>query len=224
MNDPRTTKKVMCPTVPPRPSVPSAGPTLRGATVYVHPTAICESSSVGDGTKVWAFAHVMDGAVVGQSCNLADRVFVESGVRIGDRVTVKNHAMIFRGVTIEDDVFVGPGVVFTNDRYPRSPRMAEVSARYRREASWLVPTHIRRGATLGAGAVILPGVDVGAYATVGAGSVVTQSVAAHRLVMGNPARPVGWVCLCGGRLGEALDCDVCDRRYRPNGDALQPAE
>src|SRR3989304_6165302 len=99
-------------------------------TVFVHPSAICESAAVGDGTRVWAFAHIMDGAVVGRDCNIGDHAFVETGVRVGERVTIKNGVMLFDGVTVEDDTFIGPGVIFTNDRYSRSPRMPEAAGRY----------------------------------------------------------------------------------------------
>lgn len=193
-------------------------------TVFVHPSAICESPSVGDGTRIWAFAHVLDGAVVGRRCNIADHVFIEGGVRIGDRVTIKNGVQVFRGVTIEDDAFVGPSVVFTNDRYPRSPRMPEVAARYAREEDWLSPTMIRRGATIGAASVILPGVEIGAYATVGAGAVVTHSVPPHRLVVGSPAKPVGWVCVCGYRVEAPWTCKSCRRRLELCGDRLCVAD
>src|SRR5215471_16952076 len=124
----------------------------RAVTVFVHPSAICESDEVGRGTRIWAFAHVMKGAVVGRDCNIGDHVFIESGARIGDRVTVKNQAMIWDGVEIEDDVFVGPGVCFTNDRFPRSPRMPQpaVVARYRDRAGWVVRTRVEHGASLAA--------------------------------------------------------------------------
>ncbi|MCH7873149.1 MAG: hypothetical protein IID33_15750, partial [Planctomycetes bacterium] len=99
--------------------------------LLIHPTAICDSQDIGEGTRVWAFAHVLDGAVIGRECNIGDFVFVEGGACIGNHVTVKNHAMIWEGVTIEDDVFVGPGVIFTNDRYPRSRHIPQVKERYR---------------------------------------------------------------------------------------------
>jgi len=190
------------------------------STAFIHPSGICESRQVGEGTRLWAFAHVLDGAVVGRDCNLGDHVFIEGGARLGDRVTVKNGVMIWNGVTIEDDVFIGPGVVFTNDRYPRSPRMPAVAARYRHPENWLVPTRVCQGASIGAAAVILGGVTIGHYATIGAGSVVTRHVADHQLVVGHPARPVGWVCVCGVRLDEALACPACGRCYELKGEAL----
>lgn len=175
-------------------------------TPFVHRLALCESEDVGAGTRIWAFAQVMKGARIGRDCNIGGHAFVETGAAIGDRVTVKNGVMVWNGVTIEDDVFLGPGVVFTNDRYPRSPRMAGVpvvARRYEDESRWLVKAHVERGASIGAGAVIGPGVRVGAFALVAAGAVVTRDVAPHQLVVGVPARDTGWVCFCGRGLDRA---------------------
>ena len=182
--------------------------------VFVHPAAICESRDVGSGTRVWAFAHVLNGATIGRDCNICDHAFVEGGARLGDRVTVKNGVMVWEGVTIEDDVFCGPGVIFTNDRYPRSGRMPEVACRYRQPENWLIPTTVRRGATIGAGAIILCGVTIGRYVSVAAGAVVTRDVPDHRLVVGQPARVTGCVCICGMPLSEDLACSQCERCYR----------
>lgn len=190
---------------------------------FVHASALCESNAVGEGTRIWAFAHVLEGAVLGRGCNVGDHAYIEGGVRIGDRVTIKNGAMIFRGVTIEDDAFIGPGVVFTNDRHPRSPRMPEAAGRYEHTENWLVPTFVRSGATVGARVVILPGVEIGAYATVGAGAVVTHSVPPHRLVVGHPATPIGWVCLCGRRIDAPWRCMSCGRTLAPAGNRMRPA-
>ncbi len=128
---------------------------------------------------------------------------------LGDRVTVKNQAMIWDGVTIADDVFVGPGVTFTNDRAPRSPRMAAVAARYAKRGGWLTATHVSRGASLGAGAVIVAGVTIGEFALIGAGAVVTRDVPPHCIVAGNPARGIGWACECGKRLDNRQRCGAC---------------
>lgn len=190
---------------------------------FVHDRALCDSEDVGEGTRIWAFAHVMKGARVGNSCNVGEAVFVEGGVVVGDRVTIKNQAMIFSGVTIEDDVFVGPGVIFTNDRNPRSPRMASTGKRYEREENWLVRTLIRRGASLGAGCVVLPGVTVGSFALAGAGSVITRDVPPHRLVAGNPAKARGWVSSCGAILPPTLVCASCGTRYALHGETLAAA-
>jgi acetyltransferase-like isoleucine patch superfamily enzyme len=176
---------------------------------FVHPLALCESDSVGESTRIWAFSHVMKGAVVGRSCNVGEGAFVESGAVIGDRVTLKNRVLVWDGVRIEDDAFIGPGVVFTNDKAPRSPRMPEAADRYRDPSRWRMTTTVGRGASLGGGAVILPGVTIGAFAMVGAGSVVTRDVPPHALVVGNPARVVGRVCGCGAKLGPDGACPAC---------------
>jgi UDP-2-acetamido-3-amino-2,3-dideoxy-glucuronate N-acetyltransferase len=187
--------------------------------IFIHAHALCESEQIGPGTRIWAFAHVMKGAVVGRDCNIGDHAFIESGARIGDRVTIKNQAMVWDGVEIGDDVFVGPGVSFTNDLLPRSPRtpLPAVAARYRNTVLWTVPTRIEPGASLGARCVILAGVTVGTYAIVAAGAVVTRNVPAFGLVMGVPARRVGWVCQCGAHLVEtaagAWRCPQCNEKF-----------
>lgn len=178
----------------------------------VHPKALCESDQVGPGTRVWAFAHVLPGAVIGRDCNICDGAYVEGGARVGDRVTVKNQVMIFEGVTIEDDVFLGPGVIFTNDLHPR--------AFIRKHGPELAPTVVRRGATLGAGAVVVCGTTIGEYAFVGAGATVTRDVADHAFVVGNPARRLGYACRCGRRLPDSLVCG-CGRRWAVADGALQ---
>jgi UDP-2-acetamido-3-amino-2,3-dideoxy-glucuronate N-acetyltransferase len=174
-------------------------------TVHVHPRALCESEDVGPRTRIWAFAHVMPGARIGADCNVGDQAFVEGGARLGDRVTVKNGVAIWDLVTVEDDVFLGPNMVFTNDLRPRAAFKTP-------RAEWL-PTLVRRGATIGANATIVCGVTIGAAAFVGAGSVVTRDVPAHALVVGNPARPIGWVCACGETLPDSLACR-CGTRHR----------
>ena len=164
--------------------------------VFVHPTALVEAEEIGQGTRIWAFVHVMAGAVIGANCNIGDHCFIEGGAHVGDNVTIKNGNMIWEGVTLEDGVFVGPHVFFTNDLYPRSARLPEAQERYSNR-DWLAPTLIRHGASLGAAAVMLGGITVGEFATVGAGAVVTHDVPPHALVVGNPARIKGWVCQCG---------------------------
>lgn len=188
-----------------------------GGDVFVHPAGLCESDSVGPGTRVWAFAHVMAGAVVGAQCNVCDHAFIETGAVVGDRVTVKNNVLVWDGVVVEDDVFLGPNVVFTNDLRPR--------AHVKKSGSELGRTVVRAGATLGAGVTVVCGVEIGADAFVAAGSVVTADVPAHALVAGNPARPRGWVCRCGERLDDqTLACGACGRRYARSGPGLTPAD
>jgi len=180
--------------------------------VFVHERGLCESDEVGPGTRIWAFAHVMAGARVGTDCNVCDGAFVETGAVLGDRVTVKNHVLVWDRVTVEDDVFLGPNAVFTNDHRPR--------AAWKKDPEDFLPTVVRRGATIGANATVVCGVEVGEGAFVGAGAVVTRDVAPHALVVGNPARPRGWVCACGEQLGDDL-VGTCGRRYRRSGAGLE---
>ena len=155
---------------------------------FVHEKAVVEpGAEVGEGTKVWHFAHVRSGAKIGRNCVLGKDVYVDVGVVIGNGVKIENGVSVFRGVTIEDDAFVGPHAVFTNDKYPRSF-----------STDWeVVPTLVKRGASIGANATIVCGVTIGEYAMVAAGSVVTKDVPPHGLVAGNPARLIGFVCYCG---------------------------
>ena len=187
-----------------------ASPPLDG--VFVHPRGLCESDEVGPGTRVWAFAHVLAGASIGRDCNICDGAFIENGVSIGDRVTVKNQVMIFEGVHVGDDVFLGPGVIFTNDLRPR--------AHIKRHGAELHRTRVHEGATLGAGVVVVCGLTIGQHAFVGAGAIVARDVPAHGFVLGNPARLIGWACVCGERLPDDLRC-TCGRAYERQGNGLR---
>lgn len=169
---------------------------------FVHPQGLCESSEIGEGTRIWAHAHVLPGARIGRDCNICDGVFVESGVVVGDRVTVKCGVQLWDGVVLEDDVFVGPNATFTNDPFPRSRQRPAAFAR----------TLVQRGASIGANATVLPGLTIGAGAMVGAGAVVTRSVPRHAIVQGHPARIVGYV-----------DAGVAPPRSRPQATADRTA-
>jgi UDP-2-acetamido-3-amino-2,3-dideoxy-glucuronate N-acetyltransferase len=149
---------------------------------YQHETAIVESASIGQGTRIWAYAHVLPGAVIGADCNICDQTFVENDVRLGDRVTLKCGVQVWDGITLEDDVFVGPNATFSNDAFPRS---GQHPAHYAR-------TLVKRGASIGANATILPGLTIGERAMIGAGAVVTSDVPPMAIVTGNPARIVGY--------------------------------
>ena len=192
------------PTAPDVNGISAHGSTPNRHGVFVHPLGLCESTDVGAGTRVWAFAHVLEGAVVGSNCNIGDHAFIEGGARIGSGVTVKNAVLVWDGVTIGDDVFLGPNMVFTNDLRPRAFGSKDPSS--------FTPTSVHRGATIGANATIVCGVVIGEYAFVAAGSVVNRDVAAHALVAGNPATAIGWVCQCGERLTHELTCG-CGRSH-----------
>lgn len=183
---------------------------------YAHPTALVESSTVGAGTRVWAFCHVLAGAVVGRDCNLGDHCYVEGGATLGDEVVVKNGVALWQGLTLEDRVFVGPNVAFTNDRVPRAKVFRPEYDR----------SLVCEGASLGANATLLCPITIGRYALVGAGAVVTGDVPDFGLVVGNPARLIGFVCRCGQRLGFAAGqatC-ACGRRYRGDGQRVEEVE
>jgi UDP-2-acetamido-3-amino-2,3-dideoxy-glucuronate N-acetyltransferase len=175
----------------------------------VHPLALVESEQIGSGTCVWAFAHVMSGAKIGSNVVIGDHSFVESGACIGNNVTVKNHVCVWEGITIEDDVFIGPRVTFTNDRFPRSPRMADAISRYSNKANWLEFTVVRKGCSIGAAATICPGVELGRYCVIGAGAVVTRDVPPFSLMLGIPARQTADVCTCGKPLKGKFDSENC---------------
>jgi UDP-2-acetamido-3-amino-2,3-dideoxy-glucuronate N-acetyltransferase len=152
--------------------------------VFVHPTADVEDGAVvGPGTKVWHLAHIRSSATVGAGCVIGRNVYVDAHAVVGDRVKIQNNVSVYQGVTVEDEVFVGPCAVFTNDLRPRA-----------QNPDWkIIPTLVRHGASIGANATIVCGIEIGPYAMIAAGSVVTKDVPANQLVAGNPARPLGWV-------------------------------
>src|SRR5918992_1913345 len=155
----------------------------RSTGVYVHPHALLETEEIGEGGRVWAFAHVLPGAWIGRDANICDHVFVENDVVIGNRVTLKSGVQLWDGLRVEDDVFIGPNATFVNDRFPRSKQHPQTYAQ----------TRLRRGCSIGAGATVLSGVTIGTKAMVGAGAVVTKDVPPFAIVMGNPARITGYV-------------------------------
>lgn len=169
---------------------------------FVHELAVVEDGAViGDRTRIWHHAHIRTGSKIGADCNLGKNVYVDSGAVIGDRVKIQNNVSVFDGVHIGDDVFVGPSATFTNDRVPRAFN-----------AAWeITETWVERGTSIGANATIVCGHRLGEYSMVGAGAVVTRDLAAHELVVGTPARRLGWVCRCG---------QIVSRDERPTDDAL----
>jgi UDP-2-acetamido-3-amino-2,3-dideoxy-glucuronate N-acetyltransferase len=194
--------------------------------VIIHPTAdVSPKAEIGEDTHVWHQAQVREGVRIGRQCILGKGAYVDKDVEIGDRVKVQNYASIYHGVTLEEGVFVGPHVVFTNDRFPRSITPA---GKLKGDADWQVSrTLVKYGASVGAGSVVLPGVTIGCFAMVGAGSVVTRSVPDHAIVFGNPARQWGFACCCGRPLvadGDGWSCPDCHRHYRPAKNGPKPAE
>jgi acetyltransferase-like isoleucine patch superfamily enzyme len=182
--------------------------------VFVHPQGLCESPTVGDGTRIWAFAHVLPGARIGRDCNVCDHTFIEGDVVIGDRVTVKSGVQLWDGVRLGNNVFVGPNATFTNDHFPRSKQRPE---RY-------LETFVEDGASIGANATILPGIRIGRSAMVGAGAVVTKNVPANAIVVGNPAVIVGYQTDTGAPTEPVIASgDLTDRHPLGVGDcALMP--
>ncbi|MGA1826530.1 MAG: Gfo/Idh/MocA family oxidoreductase [bacterium] len=191
----------------------------KGKKYFSHPTAhIDDNCKIGENTKIWHFSHIMQGSVIGPHCNIGQNVVIGPKVCIGKGCKIQNNVSIYEGVTLEDDVFCGPSMVFTNVFNPRSAisRMSQ-----------LRPTHIKKGATIGANATIICGHTIGAYAFIGAGTVVTHDVPDYALVIGNPGRIKGWMCACGVKLNykneNDITCPDCGTRYKKYKDTLIPA-
>jgi predicted dehydrogenase/acetyltransferase-like isoleucine patch superfamily enzyme len=182
--------------------------------VFIHPTAVIdENISIGRGTKIWHFSHVLSNSQIGQNCNVGQNVAIGPDVTIGKNCKIQNNVSVFKGITLEDGVFCGPSMVFTNIYNPR----AEI-----RKMDQVRPTLVKKGATIGANATIICGVTLGRYCFIGAGTVVNKNIPDYSLVVGNPARQIGWSCECGERLPDDLECLVCDKKYVKTEKGLEP--
>jgi UDP-2-acetamido-3-amino-2,3-dideoxy-glucuronate N-acetyltransferase len=181
---------------------------------FIHESAyIDENVEIGKDTKVWHFSHILSGSRIGEQCNIGQNVVIGPDVTIGNTCKIQNNVSVYKGVTIEDGVFCGPSMVFTNIINPR----AEI-----RKMDQVRSTLVKNGATIGANATIICGITLGRYAFIGAGAVVTKNVPDHALVIGNPAKQIGWVCKCGERLDESIGCIVCGKKYEKNDNGLKP--
>ncbi len=183
---------------------------------FVHQSAyVDEPVEIGQGTKIWHFCHVSKGAKIGRSCSLGQNVYVGSRVVIGNNCKIQNNVSVYDLVTLEDNVFCGPSMVFTNDMNPR--------AAFPKGGKW-IPTLVKTGASLGANCTIVCGITIGRHAFVAAGSLVRKDVPDYAVVAGVPSRIIGWMCQCGGRLNfeksDQSGCDLCQRRYRKDGDRV----
>jgi len=186
-------------------------------TVTIHSTAeVSPKAQIGSGTRIWHLVQIREGVRIGENCIIGKDVYVDFDVKIGDNVKIQNGALVYHGATIEDGVFIGPQACLTNDRMPRA---ITVDGHLKGNDDWVVgPILVKFGASLGAGSLILPNVTVGRFALVGAGAVVTRDVPDHGLVVGNPARLVGYVCHCGRKLeqqGKTWHCSTCDWNFEP---------
>ena len=178
---------------------------------FVHESSyIDENVEIGNGTKIWFFCHIQSNATIGKDCNIGQNVNIANNVKIGNNCKIQNNVSVYEGVDIEDDVFCGPSMVFTNDLTPR----ASIRREYKK-------TILRKGCSIGANATIVCGNEVGEYAMVAAGSVVTRNVKPHALVMGVPAKQTGWVCECGDILDDYLHCKSCKKRYELVKDGIR---
>lgn len=189
---------------------------------FVHESSyVDEGCRIGAGTKIWHFSHIMSGAVIGERCNIGQNVVISPDVVVGNNVKVQNNVSVYTGVILEDDVFCGPSMVFTNVINPRSHVVRKHE--YQR-------THVGRGASLGANCTVVCGHDIGKFAFIGAGSVVTKTVPDYALIVGNPGRVVGWVCECGVKLAggatppAVATCASCGARYSSANGILRRGE
>ena len=181
---------------------------------FVHPTSVIDDGvEIGTGTKIWYFSHIQSGARIGKFCSLGQNVNISNNVRIGDGCKLQNNVSLYEGVEAEDYVFFGPSCVFTNDLTPR--------AKYPKGNAAYIKTFVREGATIGANATIVCGHTIGRFALIGAGAVVTSNVPAFALMIGVPAKRVGWACECGEILPEDLTCPKCKREYKETAQGLE---
>ena len=184
--------------------------------VYIHPTAqVSAQARIGPGTRIWNNCQVREGAEIGEECIIGKDVYIDFEVQIGDRTKIQNGVLIYHGATLETGVFIGPGVIFTNDRYPRSiTPSGDLKSTDDWENGWI---HIKTGASVGAGAVLVANLTIGEFALVGAGSIVTRDVADRALVVGNPARQIGFVCRNAHRMKSngpgRFSCEICGEEY-----------
>lgn len=185
----------------------------------IHDSAVIDDGvTIGDGSAIWHFSHVLSGSSLGRDCRIGQNVVIGPNVTVGNNVKIQNNVSVYAGVTLEDDVFCGPSMVFTNVLTPRS-------AYPRNRPEDFGQTLVRRGASIGANATIVCGNTIGEHAMIGAGAVVTKDVRPYSLVLGNPARHVGWVCECGVRLdleGAETTCGECSKKYRRTDDGIEP--
>jgi UDP-2-acetamido-3-amino-2,3-dideoxy-glucuronate N-acetyltransferase len=181
-------------------------------TIFVHPTAVIDDNvTIGKNVKIWHFSHILSGSTIGRGCNIGQNVVIGPDVTIGRGCKIQNNVSVYKGVTLEDDVFCGPSIVFTNIYNPRAAiaKMDQVR-----------PTHVKEGATIGANATVICGTMLGCHCFIGAGSVVNKNVPDHALVVGNPAKQIGWACICGERLTEDLECLSCGSRFKKQANGL----
>lgn len=178
--------------------------------IFVDSNAIVQSAKIGDNTTIWQFCIVLENAKIGYNCNINSHCFIENDVVIGNNVTIKCGVYIWDGVRIEDDVFIGPNVTFTNDLFPRSKHFSD----------FFTKTLIRKGASIGANSTIVAGIEIGEYAMIGAGSVVTKNVPNNALCYGNPIKTFGYVCRCGSKLDKEMFCNKCGVKYELQGNSI----
>lgn len=183
-------------------------------TARIHPTAIIEDGvSIGPGTSVWDNVHIRENTVIGENCIIGEKTYIAYDVKIGNGVKINSFVYICTAVTIEDYVMISAGTVFTNDRFPRAFGL-DGTVKTSAPTEETLETILRRGVTIGAGCTIGPGIELGEYCMIGMGSVVTRNVLPHQLVYGNPAKPQGFVCICGEPLSPQYSCPKCEREYR----------